>query len=186
MKKTVNIGLAGRAFTMDEDAYSRLSIYLDNFSGKLDATQRKEVMDDLESRIAELLSSELPYNDRVVNLQMVEKIVSQIGMPDGSSDGGSSANFRPVEETKGPKKFYRDYDDHKIGGVCSGLSLYFDIDVTLLRIIFFVCLLCGGVGFWIYIVLWLVAPKAVTPAEKCEMRGWPATAENMAKFYKFS
>lgn len=186
MKKTVNVGLGGRAFTMDEDAYARLSIYLQNFVKKVDAAQSKEVMDDLEARIGELFMAELPFEGRVVSLQIVEKVISQIGMPDGSTDGEFKTNAAPNNQIKTPKKFYRDVDDHRLGGVCSGLSLYFDIDVTLVRIILFVCLICGGIGFWVYLILWIVAPKAETPAEKCEMRGWPATAENMARFYKVS
>jgi hypothetical protein len=43
-----------------------------------------------------------------------------------------------------------------------------------------VALLAGTSGFWIYLVLWIAIPKAVTPAQQCEMRGIPATAENMA------
>ena len=80
------------------------------------------------------------------------------------------------------KKLYLDQDDKKIGGVCSGLALFFGIDVTIIRIIMLVALLCGGCGFWVYLVIWIVAPKAMTPAQKCELRGWPVTAENMAKF----
>jgi hypothetical protein len=45
-----------------------------------------------------------------------------------------------------------------------------------------VALLAGTSGFWIYLVLWIAVPRAETPAQKCEMRGIPATAENMARF----
>ena len=80
------------------------------------------------------------------------------------------------------KKLYLDVEDRKIGGVCSGLAAYFDIDVTLIRILFLAGLLCGGFGFWLYIIIWIVAPKALTPAQKCELRGWETNAENLAKF----
>ena len=80
------------------------------------------------------------------------------------------------------KKLYLDVEDRKIGGVCSGLAAYFDIDVTLIRIIFLALLIGGGFGFWLYLIFWIVAPKALTPAQKCELRGWEANAETMAKF----
>ena len=80
------------------------------------------------------------------------------------------------------KKLYLDVESRKLGGVCSGLAAYFDIDVTLVRIIFLALLICGSFGFWLYLVIWIVAPKAVTPAQKCELRGWETSAENLAKF----
>lgn len=45
-----------------------------------------------------------------------------------------------------------------IGGVCSGLANYFDIDVSLIRVLFVVMFLCASAGFWLYILLWLVMP----------------------------
>ena len=80
------------------------------------------------------------------------------------------------------KKLYLDVEDRKLCGVCSGLAAYFDIDVTLIRILFLAAFFCGGFGFWLYLIFWIVAPKALTPAQKCELRGWEANAENMAKF----
>ena len=81
-----------------------------------------------------------------------------------------------------PRKLFRNADDKKIAGVCSGLAAFFSIDVTILRIIFLAGILFGAVSFWIYIVVWIVAPIADTPAKKCQMMGLPVTAENMAKF----
>ena len=69
-----------------------------------------------------------------------------------------------------------------LGGVCSGLALYLDIDVVVVRVLFLIALICGTAGFWIYVIIWIVAPEARTAAEKCEMRGLPVTAENMRRF----
>ena len=80
------------------------------------------------------------------------------------------------------KKLYRSKTDKKVAGVCGGLAKYLNIDVTLVRIIFLIALICGSAGFWIYLVLWIVAPEARTAAEKCELRGIPATAENIRRF----
>ena len=68
--------------------------------------------------------------------------------------------------------------------MCSGLAIYFDIDITLVRIIMLAALLAGSVGFWVYIILWIAEPKAVTPAQQCELRGLAPTAENIAQFSK--
>lgn len=56
------------------------------------------------------------------------------------------------------KKLYRKRGDAKIAGVCSGLADYFDIDPTVVRIIFLLLLLTGSLGFWIYLIIWIVAP----------------------------
>ena len=60
------------------------------------------------------------------------------------------------------RKLYRDVDNGKISGVCAGLSDYFDIDVTLIRVIWLVLLLCAGTGLLAYIILAIVVePKSV-------------------------
>ena len=177
MKKVINAGIGGRSFTINDDAYSRLESYLSLFRMHLKDAPTQEVMDDLESRIADLFYSSVGDGGRVVDLDLVEKVISQLGMPDGSS-----TDTPPVNEVKPVHKLYRDTDDVKIAGVCSGLALYFDIDTSLARILMLVALLAGSFGFWAYIILWILAPLAKTSAQKCELRGLPVTAENMARF----
>lgn len=58
------------------------------------------------------------------------------------------------------KKLERDTQHKVIGGVCSGLANYFNIDVSLLRILVACLILFAGAGFWVYIILWLVMPAA--------------------------
>lgn len=79
-------------------------------------------------------------------------------------------------------RFYRDSDDKKIGGVCSGIAKYFNIDVLLVRVIAVLLIFCGTSGLWAYIILWFIAPLAETPLQKCELRGIPPTAENLRNF----
>lgn len=55
-------------------------------------------------------------------------------------------------------KFYRDSENRVLGGVCSGLAKYFNIDVALLRVLFVIALLFASFGFWLYIILWVVIP----------------------------
>ena len=182
MKRVTNACIGGRNFTLNDDAYNRLDAYLRHFRAKLTVpeTQKEEVMDDIEGRIAELFYREVGESARVVTLPMVEQVVSTLGMPDGSAETGYSYSSA-FPEDKVPKKLYRDMDNKGVAGVCAGLGHYFDIDVTIIRIIMLVALLAGTSGFWIYLVLWIAIPKAVTPAQQCEMRGIPATAENMAR-----
>ncbi len=177
MKKVINAGIGGRSFSINEDAYSRLDSYLTHFRGHLKDAPREEVMDDLESRIADLFYESVGDGGRVVDIELVERVISQLGMPDGSS-----TSTLPESDEKPVHKLYRDTDDSKIAGVCSGLALYFDIDTALVRILMLVVLLAGSIGFWLYVILWIAVPKAVTPAQKCELRGIAPTAGNLARF----
>ena len=55
-------------------------------------------------------------------------------------------------------RFYRDSKNKVLGGVCSGLANYFNIDVILVRVLFAASLLFVGVGLGIYLLLWILAP----------------------------
>lgn len=57
-----------------------------------------------------------------------------------------------------PKKLYRSKNDQVIAGVCSGLANYFEIDPTIVRIIFVVLAFAGGTGVFIYLALLLIVP----------------------------
>jgi len=57
------------------------------------------------------------------------------------------------------KKLYRSTKDRKIAGVCAGLAEYFNIDPTIVRVIFVLLLLPGGLpGILPYALLWLIVP----------------------------
>ena len=55
-------------------------------------------------------------------------------------------------------RLYRSEQNKTIGGVCSGLADYFNLDVSLIRIAFVLLLLFGGGGFLAYVILWIVVP----------------------------
>jgi phage shock protein PspC (stress-responsive transcriptional regulator) len=50
--------------------------------------------------------------------------------------------------------------DKKIAGVCAGLAEYFDLDPTLVRVLWLLAIFFAGTGFLIYIILWIVLPSA--------------------------
>ena len=57
------------------------------------------------------------------------------------------------------KKLYRSTTDKMLGGVAGGLADYFDIDSTLIRVLFIVIVFLGGGGIVAYIILWIVVPQ---------------------------
>lgn len=194
MKKTINVAIGGCSFTIDEDAYNTLNNYLERFKASLDSTSASaEVMDELEGRIADLLKGRLGGR-QVVDFAMTQAVIGELGYPEGYRDVDDQTGRKEASEdeyhysgTDGERparKLFRDPDGKKIAGVCSGIALFLNVDVVLIRVIFLVALICGSAGFWIYLVIWIAAPEARTAAEKCELRGIPATAENIKRFTK--
>ena len=194
MKKTINVAIGGCSFTIDEDAYNTLNNYLERFKSSLDNTSASaEVMEELEGRIADLLKGRLGGR-QVVDLAMTQAVIGELGYPEGYKDADDQTyrqeapkdeyHYSGTDGEKPARKLFRDPDGKKLAGVCSGLALFLNVDVVLIRIIFLVALICGSAGFWIYLVIWIAAPEARTAAEKCELRGIPATAENIKRFTK--
>ena len=80
MKKTININLAGFVFYIDEDAYETLQKYLNNIRTYLGNTEgREEIIDDIESRIAELFSEK---QKQVITLIEVNEVIEVMGQPE--------------------------------------------------------------------------------------------------------
>lgn len=188
MKKTINAAIGGCSFTIDDDAYETLNEYLENFRGALDnSSSSADVMDELEVRIADLLKSQLGGRE-VVDNRMATEVVGLLGYPanyhpsNGQTDTREQADNSQYDNVKPVRKLFRDPDGKRIAGVCSGLALYLGVDVVVIRILFLIALICGSAGFWIYLVVWIAAPEARTATEKCELRGIPATAENIRRF----
>ncbi len=64
------------------------------------------------------------------------------------------------------KKLYRSRDDRMVAGVCGGLGDYFDIDPTLMRLIFvFGSVVTGSGLFWVYLVMMILVPEEVPASE---------------------
>ncbi|MDO5341265.1 MAG: PspC domain-containing protein [Bacteroidia bacterium] len=66
------------------------------------------------------------------------------------------------------KRFERSATNKVIGGVCAGLADYLNMDVTLVRVLFVVAALCGSFGFWLYVILWIVAPSQKVIGFNCK------------------
>jgi phage shock protein PspC (stress-responsive transcriptional regulator) len=178
MKITVSINLGGYSFNIDEDAYAELKRYLKNlelhFAGEESSS---EILSDIESRMAELFRIKLTGYKQVINIDDVRQVISVLGTPEDISD-----TERPTARDKfsspGYHRMYRDTDHRVIGGVCAGMAAYWDIELWLVRLIFFV-LLVMGVGILIYLILYIVLPEAKTTAEKIEMKGNPVNIHNI-------
>ncbi|MBU2603062.1 MAG: PspC domain-containing protein [Actinobacteria bacterium] len=59
-------------------------------------------------------------------------------------------------------KLFRSRDEKMLGGVCGGLAVYLDLDVTLIRVLWVLATLLGGSGLIAYLVLWIIIPRQPT------------------------
>ena len=57
------------------------------------------------------------------------------------------------------KKIYKSRTDKKIDGVCAGIGEYFDIDPTLIRLVWALAILCAGTGLLAYVIAAIVIPR---------------------------
>jgi phage shock protein PspC (stress-responsive transcriptional regulator) len=179
MKITVSINLGGYSFNIDEDAYAELKMYLKNlelhFAGEESSS---EILADIETRMAELFRTRINTYKQVINIEDVQKTITILGTPeDISENDGPSA--REKFSSPGYHRMYRDPDHRVIGGVCSGMGAYWDIDPVIIRVIFIALALGGGLGVLVYLILYIVIPEAKTTAQKIEMKGNPVNIHNI-------
>ena len=162
MKETINVNIAQQAFTMDMDAYSALTVYLDDISRRMPEGDT-ETMADIESRIAEIFRERVPSSMMVITYSVVKSTMAQLGDAENFGAANRPLNDSKTAKQSGVKKFYRSRTTHAIAGVCGGLASYFGIDATLIRILAFACIFVAGITLWLYLILWLVVP--LEPAE---------------------
>lgn len=184
MKITVSINLGGYSFNIDEDAYSELKRYLKNLELHFAAEESSsEILSDIESRMSELFRTRLTGYKQVINLNDVRQVISVLGTPeDISDDSGPTAGEKFA--SRGYHRMYRDPDHRIIGGVCAGMGAYWNIEPWIMRIIFFVLAMMGGLGILVYLILYIVLPEAKTTAQKIEMKGEPVNIHNITESVK--
>jgi phage shock protein PspC (stress-responsive transcriptional regulator) len=190
MKKIIEVSIGSINFTMEEDAYIRLKEYLKRFESTIsDKREAQEIMEDVEARVAEIFQKEMRFTNQVVDMKLVQTVINHLGEIESNdsetkaqNSGRSQSSYSDQRYTQGDKRFHRDVDNKIVAGVCSGLAAYTNIDVTIIRVLFAALSFAYGTAILVYIVLWFVAPKAITVSQKLEMRGYAPTAENIRKY----
>lgn len=188
MKKTVSVNIKGINFLIEEDAYETLEKYLNRLKQSLNNQEgADEIVEDIEIRIAELCSKKLDDNKEVVELEDIENILETLGDPsqfiDDENEDSENAKNSDYEyassDSKKEKRLFRDTDNAQIAGVCQGIANFFNIDVVIIRLVWALIFFFGGFGFLLYVILWIVVPKANTSIDRLRMKGKPITVENV-------
>ena len=193
MKKTFTINISGSIFHIDDDAFEKLQKYLHMLNKHFGpAIEGQEILQDIEARIAELFLEKTGNKVDVITDFMVDEVIARMGKPEDFMDQEEEASGKTPTETapeegdqKIRRRLYRDGDSRVLGGVCSGMAAYFNIDPVMMRVIFFLLFfLIGPFNLLLYFILWIVVPKAKTTAQRLEMRGKEATISNIEKSIK--
>ncbi|MBD1363640.1 PspC domain-containing protein [Mucilaginibacter sp. ZT4R22] len=174
MNKTIIININGTVFHIEEDAYEILKTYMTAVTRHfMNSADSLEITTDIENRIAEMFTEILTREGKqVVVAQDVNAVVGQMGsVEDFEAEENGERPGQTYTYTTENRRLFRDADDHLVGGVAAGISNYFDINAIWVRLGFLLLCAGGGIGFLLYIILWIVVPKAVTRADRMAMKG---------------
>ena len=164
MKKTLSINISGILFHIEEDGYDTLKNYLESinshFSGYADS---KEIISDIENRIAEIFLSYLKNNNQVITAENVTRLIEKMGtiadfsaleekeeveeVSEQASDDFYKYVTPPNTADGGYKKLMRMEHKKILGGVCAGIAHYFAIDALWIRLIAILLLFSGNINF---------------------------------------
>jgi len=181
MKKNISINIGGIIFHIEEDGYEKLKSYLDSVNKYFSSFEdSKEIIEDIEGRIAEIFLGRLDEGKQVINPEDVDDLISIMGT---TKDFDAEIETEPVEDQPkeeekseedtgaedaqkekaqtGERRFFRDSKRKVLGGVASGIAHYFGIDPIWVRLIIIATLILwilGGFVLLTYIILWIAVP----------------------------
>ncbi|HEV8285555.1 MAG TPA: PspC domain-containing protein [Chitinophagaceae bacterium] len=171
MKKIININLSGRVIPIEDSAYEKLQAYIESLRRYfVNEEGRDEIINDIESRIAELMNEKIRRGADSVTDADIDEIISSMGRPEDFdaaeaetiSAGAQKQQTSSKEEAYPGKKrgrLYRNSSDKILGGVASGIANYLDIDPAVMRILMLLFVFTAGFGILLYIILWIVLPS---------------------------
>jgi phage shock protein PspC (stress-responsive transcriptional regulator) len=169
MDKTIKINLAGTLFQIDEAAYHILRDYLQAIDRHFhNVPGGNETIEDIESRIAEIFRTQQNIAG-VVSRENVEAMIGIIGNPDDFDQPGNQQERPYVTTTR--RRLYRNPDDSIISGVCGGIGAYVNMDPVWIRVLFILFAFFFGIGFFVYMALWIALPRAFSDIQKKELLG---------------
>ena len=189
MQRIIQINIAGRMLPIEEDAYLLLKDYLNALHRQFaEEDSQEEILYDIEYRIAELFTIRLQSGAPAIDGADVSKVIENLGTPSdlGGQPQYSSApvayilkekttdenpysrgftNRNSGPRTGGERRIFRNPNDKLVGGVCSGLGNYFDIDPVIIRLIWAASIVMAGFGLVAYVIAWIVIPTPKTPQD---------------------
>ena len=197
MNEIKKCSLSGIGFVLEKEAYNRLNDYLNSLKKAYqNSSDCDEILADIEARIAELILSAQNNTQNIVCVPLIENIIAQLGSPEAISGEEEKPNNQ--KDSRIPRRLYRDLENAKLGGVCSGLAKHFGVDAVWIRLAILsplVLIIIGapylhwlsqiggnllGIFLITYLILWFAIPGAKSARQKLEMEGEQISAQNIA------
>jgi phage shock protein PspC (stress-responsive transcriptional regulator) len=195
MNIVINVNLNGNAFQLEKNGYDALHAYLENAARQLEGNpDQTEIMADIERAIADKFRALLNAFKTVIVSSEVDAVIAEMGpvqggettgegTPAAGPTGPAASTATGSAATPGVKRLFRVNQGAMIAGVCNGLAAYFNIDVTVVRILFVVLtMFTWGAALLLYFIMSMVVPLAESPADKAAaFGGGPSTAEDFIR-----
>ena len=176
MKQVININFQGSVVPIEVTAFEELKNYTESLRRYFANEEgRDEIINDIESRIAELFQERLKAGSTCITEDDVNAIIASMGRPEdfeevtGAATAAENKKYEQQQKTTAEpaqpgvhKRLYRDENNKVLGGVCSGLANYFGVDPTVIRIALAVLVFAAGFGIITYLVLWIAVPSSAT------------------------
>jgi phage shock protein PspC (stress-responsive transcriptional regulator) len=197
MRRVISVSLNGRAYQLEDDAHAALAEYLESAARALAGNpDQAEILADLEQAIADKLERSLGPHKTVVLRAEIEQVIREMGPVDSGAGAGAAQEGVPpgaaapergaadaaagaARQAGGAasKRLYQISDGALISGVCKGIAVYLDVDVTLVRLLFVIAaVLTGGLAVLVYVIMMFIVPYANTLEEHAAARGLPFNA----------
>jgi phage shock protein PspC (stress-responsive transcriptional regulator) len=175
MNEVTRIHLGRQSFIASVEAHKMLKAYITAIQ---DQVNDPDVVEEVELRMAELLTERGITREKVVLEQDINYLKEQLGSPEDFNDEDEKIKA-DVDSHPANKQLFRDTENGVVAGVSAGLAAYFGVDTLLIRILFVIFIVTGGWGILVYIAFWLLVPPTKTGSDRLRMRGEPVTLSNL-------
>ena len=151
MKQVFTINISGQFFRIDSEAYAKLQLFLSNYKASIENKEQKEILtQQMEYNLANELRKLCENTECIIDIQTTNIAIENIDNNktstnefDNKDNNNSTTNQNNSTYTKAStynnnKRLFRNEHSRVLGGVCSGLANYFNIDKALVRLLFIV------------------------------------------------
>lgn len=164
MNRIIKVNVANRSFDMDEKAYAILTRYNNDLANLVrNEPKASEISKRVEVEFAKNFENYIIAGNNFITESCINNIIAEKGSPSDFFKKDTLA--QPVHQWKeqdSEKRLYRNPNDRLIAGICGGIGAYIGVDSKLVRLIFALLIVFGGLSFWLYIIFWIFIPKATT------------------------
>ncbi|HEV3272564.1 MAG TPA: PspC domain-containing protein [Candidatus Methylacidiphilales bacterium] len=167
----MTINMQGAVFEMEEEVWEKLKTYMESIKRSIGtAGNGYEISVDIENRLAEMLNERIGSAKRKLTIEDIDHVISSMGQPRDFVETEDLPAENSLNENPPRKRLVRDPDDKILGGVCSGIAAYFNIDPIFIRVLVAIAVLFSGAGIILYVVFWMIVPEGGTTKTKEELQ----------------